>query len=125
MSKFFKCLCVLYDEEMKRLHKLGRDTNQLELLVKSSNLMPQDIDVACTQELLRVCQLKYDSIESSTDRSLGWSTTKIKDHMHRFLKEKLKMLSQVLRSETMVEDTPKEFTECAEGLKNRYLFLEL
>lgn len=125
MSKFYIALQNLYDEELKRISKQTFiSIEKLQFLLKQSKLSPEDIDEACTAELLRICKLQYD--DATTDRGHGWSSTKIKDHMNRFLREKLKMMSQVLRSETVIQEPKQNFEEYTNQLKERnMLYLDI
>ena len=123
MSKFLHALQNLYNEELKRISKYV-SAEKMEFLLKQSHLTPKDIDEACTAELLRICALQYD--DATTDRGNGWSSTKIKDHMNRFLREKLKQLSQVLRSETGIQETTQNFESYTQQLKERnMLYLDI
>lgn len=67
--------------------------------LQQSRLTPEDIDRDCCAELIRVQRERYESPQNS-DRleGYGWSSTKIQEHMKRFLKERIQEMCHVLRT---------------------------
>jgi hypothetical protein len=74
-------------------------TQDTYTLLEAEGLTPDQIDQQCCAELLRVTQERYESPQNS-DRldGFGWSSSKIQEHMKRYLKEKLTRMCHVLRT---------------------------
>jgi hypothetical protein len=93
--EFRKALDALFDEECKRAR--GNIANLYKLL-EEARVTPEDIDKACCAELIRINDLRYEIIQK-TDRAdgLGWSSSKMTEHMDRFLKTKISDMCSVMR----------------------------
>ena len=115
---FRSSLEELFNEEINRLRDV--DVNQLWTSLSEALLTPDEIDKAVTTELIRVAGLTYETIQNS-DRmeGFGWSTTKIKEHMRRFVSLKIQQLVHLLRNGKPLQTTTKEFTAYVDELQNR------
>jgi hypothetical protein len=69
-------------------------------------LDPDSIDRACCEELKRVLTHRYESSFATSGRlgGRGWGQGHVASHMERFLKNKLKNASAVMRAAVCTED---------------------
>jgi len=90
-------------EQVSRLlasgSKSAKDIECAMSTLREENLMPDQIERSLCTELKLVCSQKYDEALRTSTRlnGLGWSEGHIKDHMRRFLKEKIDATTAVLR----------------------------
>lgn len=104
---FQEQLFILINEHVQRTAKVKKiSTSTLFELLNQGNLSVKHIDFACTKELLRIVDLRYDTIQGNSNRldGYGWSSSKIQDHMIRFLKEKIDLVIETLHQERVLEE---------------------
>jgi hypothetical protein len=104
MEDFESKLKTLQEAQIRRLQdKKGHDgVEQYHVELVTSRLTPKDIAQACWTELKRVSLLKYDddtclSVSSNRLDGVGWSSQHIKNHMDRFLKERMEQQNELFR----------------------------
>jgi len=83
--------------ELRRVvdvHRVHRE-RQLE----AWRLTPRHIEVDVAAELTRTSALRYDEWTKESDRmyGFGWSNDKLREHIQRFMRQKLEMASVVIR----------------------------
>lgn len=115
---FRNSLEELFNEEIKRLRNV--DVSVIWTSIVDAKLTPDDIDKDITLELIRVASEKYETMQNS-DRmeGFGWSTTKIKEHMKRYLTMKVQQLVHLLRNGKPQQTITKSIKEYADEVQNR------
>ena len=94
---------VLIAQQSSRVLNSGASTPDLMQSafqnLKLNHLLPADIERDVCNELYEVCSQKLDVINTYSNRQLGfgWSTNHIKDHMRRFLKEKISKVYEIMK----------------------------
>ena len=90
-------------EQMSRLlasgSKSAKNIEEAMEQLRKDDLMPEQVEKAICRELKVVCCQRYDEALRTSTRlnGFGWSEGHIKDHMRRFLKEKIDATTAVLR----------------------------
>jgi hypothetical protein len=98
---FREALSVLIDEQRSRLIKVC-DDNRIEeafKVLKQNDLDVESIDRDCMRELNEILVRRNDTVTTGSTRlaKYGWSTSKIRDHMNRFLQSKMKAAANILK----------------------------
>ena len=73
---------------------------QLTQELHAADCMPDAVRDHCWDELQRIAVKKYkNAIEATSSRlgGFGWSSAHVKDHMNRFLKERMERRAQIFR----------------------------
>ena len=90
-------------EQVSRLlasgSKTSKDIESAMIQLRSEGLMPEQIERAVCAELKIVCSQRYDeALQTSTRMNgFGWSIGHIKEHMRRFMKQKMDATTAALR----------------------------
>jgi hypothetical protein len=117
-------LFILINEHVQRSAKVKKKhPNELFELLNQGNLSVKEIDSACCKELIRIVSLRYESIQLNSNRldGYGWSSSKIHEHMLRFIKHKIALVIETLHQERIVlENHGLEFQDVQKDIQERF-----
>lgn len=98
---FLNALNTLVSEQRSRLCRVC-DEDRIDeafAVLKNQNLDTESINRDCMRELNEILLRRNDTITSGSTRlnKYGWSTSKIRDHMNRFLQSKMRAAANILK----------------------------
>lgn len=97
----------LFEEQARRFLACGHcpdDLRNVKQILEEKCLTPEAIQLSTAEELKRVLVLRYD-VQMNTNRleGYGWNSSKIREHMTRFLKSKLQDMARIFNGYQCVE----------------------
>ena len=98
-----KTFAHFIEETLQRLlesEKISPATcEEIRSVLVSKNLSSESVSTDLTSELIRVCKIEYEEIQSNSDRlcGFGWSKSKVASHMKRCLQDKIDLAMDVIQ----------------------------